>query len=255
MCAAPPRAVPAASSAPTIGCTPAFLAAAQNCIAPNRLASSVTATAGIAGPAGLGQRLDADRALQQREGGADAQVDEVGVGHGGRLLRRERYPRPDAGHKATARTPIHSFLRRLAGRHAAARGATAAAGKAEGRVHARGEVRVVGGDQRGGAGVAHDLEQQREHVLGGVRVEIAGRLVGQDQARAGWPARGRSPPAAARRRTAGPGGGRGAAARPEPLEQRRGARLAPRARLRPAISCGIATFSSAVKSGSRWWNW
>ena len=35
-------------SAPTIGCTPAFLAAAQNCIAPNRLASSVTATAGIA---------------------------------------------------------------------------------------------------------------------------------------------------------------------------------------------------------------
>ena len=33
--------------APTIGCTPAFLAAAQNCITTNRLASSVTATAGM----------------------------------------------------------------------------------------------------------------------------------------------------------------------------------------------------------------
>ena len=90
--------------------------------------------------------------------------------------------------------------------------------------------------------------------VGRVRVEIAGGLVGQDQARrvgqrpadrdplllaAGQPGR---PVVEARRRAPA---ARAARAR-APAASRRP---------RPAISCGITTFSSAVKSGSRWWNW
>ena len=50
-------------------------------------------------------------------------------------------------------------------------------------VHARRELHVVGGDQRREAGGAHQLRQRVEHMVGGARVEIAGRLVGQQDAR------------------------------------------------------------------------
>ena len=50
-------------------------------------------------------------------------------------------------------------------------------------VHARGELHVVGGDHGGEARGAHELRQRLEHVLGGARIEIAGRLVGQQDAR------------------------------------------------------------------------
>ena len=50
-------------------------------------------------------------------------------------------------------------------------------------VHARGDVHVVGRDDDGEPGGAHQLGQRVEHVLGGARVEIAGRLVGQQDAR------------------------------------------------------------------------
>ena len=53
---------------------------------------------------------------------------------------------------------------------------------------------IVGGDDHGEAGGAHELGQRLEHMLGGVRVEIAGRLVGkQDARRIGDRARDRDP--------------------------------------------------------------
>ena len=44
-----------------------------------------------------------------------------------------------------------------------------------------GEARVVGDDQEGGAVFAVDLAQQREHVGGGLGVEVAGRLAASIQ--------------------------------------------------------------------------
>ena len=98
------------------------------------------------------------------------------------------------------------------------------------------------------------VEQALEHRARGGGVEVAGRLVGQQQAR-----------------LVGQGAGDGDAlllaagqlgrlvvqrARPGPAGQqlaRRG--RAACLRLVPAIICGRATLSSAVNSGSRWWNW
>src|SRR5690349_12291466 len=54
----------------------------------------------------------------------------------------------------------------------------------EDAVHAAGELEVVRGDERGEAGLAHDVDERAHHVLGGVDVEIAGRLVAQQHARA-----------------------------------------------------------------------
>ena len=52
---------------------------------------------------------------------------------------------------------------------------------------------------------AFSSAQQRQHVLAGARVEVAGRLVGQHDRRAARRARARSPRAGARRPTASPG--------------------------------------------------
>jgi hypothetical protein len=41
----------------------------------------------------------------------------------------------------------------------------------------------LGDDQRAGAFLAHAFEQQGEDFVGGARVEVAGRFVGQDQRR------------------------------------------------------------------------
>ena len=66
-----------------IGCTPLPAQAWLNSSAPNRLPVSVIATAGIAAVARQGGDLvGLDRALAQRIGGMDAEMDEVGVGHG-----------------------------------------------------------------------------------------------------------------------------------------------------------------------------
>ena len=51
-------------------------------------------------------------------------------------------------------------------------------------VHAGGEVQVVGGDQGGEAGRLDQRGEGPEHVVGGLGVEIAGRLVGEQDARA-----------------------------------------------------------------------
>ena len=50
-------------------------------------------------------------------------------------------------------------------------------------VHLGGEALVVGGDQRGAAFAAHQVQELGEDGVGGVLVEIAGRLVGEHQRR------------------------------------------------------------------------
>ena len=90
-----------------------------------------------------------------------------------------------------------------------------------------------------------------EDMVGGARVEIAGRLVGQQHARARWRPRARWRRAAARRRTVPPADGRRAG-----RGRDRSAVRAPRCRgLRAATgrgsSAACTTFSSAENSGSR----
>ena len=117
-----------------------------------------------------------------------------------------------------------------------------------------GEVHVVRRDQGGEPRGAHDRDQGLEDVAGGVRIEVAGRLVGEQKAR-----------------RVGDGAGDGDALllaarqlrRPvvEPLaeaekdEELPGRAPAPPPCGRPRMSCGITTFSSAENSGRRWWNW
>ena len=116
-------------------------------------------------------------------------------------------------------------------------------------VHAGRDVHVVGGDHHGQAGGSHELRQGVEHVLGGARVEVSGRLVGeQDARRIGDRARDRDPLLLAARELCRP--------MVEPLLQpeiaeagrSRAVRLA---RDSPRIICGSITFSIAENSGSR----
>ncbi len=101
---------------------------------------------------------------------------------------------------------------------------------------------------------ARQLEHQREHAVGGDAVEVAGRLVGEHAVRvAGERAGDRDALALAARKLRRPmrqplGRGRPGRAR------RRHARAPPRCATRRMRS-GMATLSSAVNSGSRWWNW
>ena len=76
-----------------------------------------------------------------------------------------------------------------------------------------GDVGLVRDEDDGDALVAELLEQ-RHDLDAGARVEVAGRLVGEDERGAGSPARARSPRAAAGRPTAGSGGGRRRSPRP-----------------------------------------
>ena len=121
-------------------------------------------------------------------------------------------------------------------------------------VHPRGEVRVMGGDQRGQALAAHRRQQFLEDQAGGADIEVAGRLVGQQDARRiGQGAGDRHALLLAAGEAAGPvvlaaPAGRSWPAAPVP-------RSRAAARGVPAASCGSTTFSSAVNSGSRWWNW
>ena len=116
-------------------------------------------------------------------------------------------------------------------------------------VHAPRQVEVVGGDQRGHARRVDEMQQRIEHVLGGVRVEVAGRLVGKDEARGVG-------------QRAGDGGAlllaagqlRGtvidAIGEAEGAEQLRARACRACRRVRPRIICGMTTFSSAENSGS-----
>ncbi len=93
-----------------------------------------------------------------------------------------------------------------------------------------------------------------EHVVGRARVEIAGRLVGQQDARRiGDRARDRDALLLA-------AGQLRRAVRQALLQAEIGQAARPRGwiaslRRRPRIICGSITFSSAENSGSRWWDW
>ena len=50
-------------------------------------------------------------------------------------------------------------------------------------VHAAGELHVVGRDQHRDPRRLHQLHQRMEHMIGGVRIEVAGRLVRQQRPR------------------------------------------------------------------------
>ncbi len=106
----------------------------------------------------------------------------------------------------------------------------------------------MGRDQRGHPGLAHEVQELLEHVLGGLRVEVAGRLVGEKEPR-----------------PVGEGAGDGGALLLAAGKLRRtmidafGNAERVRSCLRallglgpdsPRISCGITTFSSAENSGS-----
>jgi hypothetical protein len=53
--------------------------------------------------------------------------------------------------------------------------------EAQDAVHLGGDPLIVGRDQRGTAFAAHQIEEFAEHDIGGGFVEVAGRLVGEDQ--------------------------------------------------------------------------
>ena len=105
------------------------------------------------------------------------------------------------------------------------------------------------GDERRHALAAHDRAHQAHDRAARRRVELAGRLVREQEYRAGWPARVRSRRAAARRRTARAAGG--AARSPSPTSSSRMASPAPRARAsrRPTSRSGTSTFSAADRIG------
>ena len=76
------------------------------------------------------------------------------------------------------------------------------------RSHARGEPLVVRDEHQRRLPPPLQAEQQIDDLLAGLAVEIAGRLVGEDELAAGGTARGRARRAAARRPTAAPGNDR-----------------------------------------------
>jgi hypothetical protein len=132
-------------------------------------------------------------------------------------------------------TPVSDELKRLDGAFVEGQPA----------VHAGREGGVVGGDQGGEAGIADEVQQHAEDLVGGMLVEVAGGLVGQQQLR-----------------LVGERAGDGDALLLAARELRRPVRRAlgqadeaEQARGRPAIICGTTMFSSAENSRSRWWYW
>ena len=154
------------------------------------------------------------------------------------------------------RTPARSSraAKRKARRHHAIRRSDAMRPSAMRRaaVGAAGQGLVVGDQHQGRAGLGHQVEHQVGHRGGVGGVEVAGGLVGEQQARAGGQGAGQGDPlllAAGELVRIVPRAR--AAARPGPASR---APFGGR-RASPAISSGAATFSSAVMLGSRWKDW
>ena len=103
----------------------------------------------------------------------------------------------------------------------------------------------------GRALVAHLRDERVEHALGGGRVEVAGRLVGQDQARpVHQRARDRDALQLAARELLRQALGQALAGRP-----RRASPRPARASSRPSSSSGSATLSCTLRCGSTWKAW
>ena len=111
---------------------------------------------------------------------------------------------------------------------------------------------VVGDHDDRLAELVDRVAQQAEHLLGGVRVQVAGRLVGEHDRAGGARARGPRRRAAAGRRRAPPGGASGGRARPT-LSISWSSHS--RSTLRPASVSGSRMFSSAVRTGTRLKDW
>ena len=54
--------------------------------------------------------------------------------------------------------------------------------KAEGAIHAGGEIEIMGGDEGGEASVADEAHQRVEDGVGGLGIEIAGGFIGEEHA-------------------------------------------------------------------------
>ncbi len=120
-------------------------------------------------------------------------------------------------------------------------------------VHLRGNVEIVGGDNGGEARGAHQLPERGKDPVGGAGVEIAGRLVGEkDARRIGDRARNGDALLLAAGQLRRPV--RQALLEPEIGQQLGRAARTPPCALSPRIICGSMTFSTAENSGSRWWN-
>jgi hypothetical protein len=118
-----------------------------------------------------------------------------------------------------------------------------------------GEAGVVGDDQEGGAEVAVNAAHQGEDLVGRRGVEVAGGLVGEHQRRL---ARQRAGDRHALLHAARQLGALAQAiARPTARSSASASLHIARVGVtgRSRISAGSTTFSSAVKAGSRWWNW
>ena len=99
-----------------------------------------------------------------------------------------------------------------------------------------------------------EVVEELEDLVLAPAIEVAGRLVGQEQARARWPGRGRWRRAGARRPRGASGGGSGdGPGRPDRSATPRARRAAGGS---SAVSnIGTWTFSTAVKVARRWNDW
>ncbi len=114
------------------------------------------------------------------------------------------------------------------------------------------QLEVVGHEDQGRAALAVEPEDELDHRVRGVAVQVAGRLVAEEDLRAVDEGAGQGDPLllAARELDRIMVGARGQA---HPLEERPALRLA--AAPRPRSSSGTSTFSRAVRVGMSWKFW
>ena len=128
----------------------------------------------------------------------------------------------------------------------------AAVEEADDPLAAAGEDGVVGGDHDGHAAGGAEFEQEVEDLAAGTGVEVAGRLVREEEDRIADQCAGDRDPLLL---TAGQLGGKRllAAGEADRVEQRAGAGVLVEAGR--SGSSGAATLSTAVKAGRRWKRW
>src|SRR6202022_2238911 len=80
------------------------------------------------------------------------------------------------GHSGSLRLGSDSPLRRIAG---SSQGLQPSVFERDNAVETAGEIEIVGGDQRGEAGVTGELEECVQYALAGRVIEVAGRLVAE----------------------------------------------------------------------------
>ena len=170
-------------------------------------------------------------------------------------MRREvAQRRPAAWAEPAISLPSRFFIRsrtRFGGR-AAHLVDDPAVGQEHHPVGVAGRARVVGDDHDGLAELVHRAAQDAQHLAAGAGVEVAGRLVAEDDLRPARRGPARTRRAAAGRRTsrwAGAPAGRRGRARSMTVSSQAWSGL------RPAMSIGSVMFSIAVSVGTRLKDW